>query len=491
MKKIKNKAFTLIELLAVIVVLAIILAVAVPRVISVVENSRKEALKISVESLVRGGKQIAKIEETSKTFTITNGAFVGESIPMTGTLPNSATIVIREDETVAIVAKTDKYCYIKDYDDEDMTLVDEEDCSLPTVAAKIYGVTFNNTTVGTRTDDAVGMTYTVNASTIDSSFDTAEIYSEMTEEIDSYGNVFIKIPRFYIKKTKSAGNIWTYKISKDQVDSEYYLPECFKNQTTGDILDYVLIGKYLATVNGTNMESKAGAAPKVYTNRRDFRTYAMNNGTGYQIIDIHAIDLIQVLFYVEFATLDSQSIMSGISYSWNAPVNGTTDSVTTASGSPLSNTDGKNPMKYRGIESLYGREWQLVDGINIKNHQVYVSNKPESYTGYYIDALDDYETIGYLTASNDYNYISELGYDPNHPYANYPISVGSEATSIYKDFFSIGKTNDYSSIAMYGGSYGFSETDIGINNWNFGSYQENMSASCCPTATSRLMKKAY
>ena len=78
----------------------------------------------------------------------------------------------------------------------------------------IYGTAFNNTVLGTKTDNAIGLNVNVKKVEIDSDFDTADIYKDIVEETDSYGNVFIKIPKFYIKKTKSDGNIWTYQISK-------------------------------------------------------------------------------------------------------------------------------------------------------------------------------------------------------------------------------------------------------------------------------------
>lgn len=57
-KKSKNKkGFTLVELLTVIVILAIILVIAVPRIQNVVEKAKKESLKITGELLIRGGKR--------------------------------------------------------------------------------------------------------------------------------------------------------------------------------------------------------------------------------------------------------------------------------------------------------------------------------------------------------------------------------------------------------------------------------------------------
>ena len=49
----KKKAFTLIELLAVIIVLAIIALVAIPLVLNAIEESRQGAAKASATSYVR------------------------------------------------------------------------------------------------------------------------------------------------------------------------------------------------------------------------------------------------------------------------------------------------------------------------------------------------------------------------------------------------------------------------------------------------------
>ena len=43
----KRNAFTLIELLAVIVILAVILVIAIPRILDVIETSKKDSFKNS------------------------------------------------------------------------------------------------------------------------------------------------------------------------------------------------------------------------------------------------------------------------------------------------------------------------------------------------------------------------------------------------------------------------------------------------------------
>ena len=480
----KNKGFTLIELLAVIVVLAIILIIAVPRVLRVIEDSDKESFRLTGENLLKGVKDKTLIDSmtgvSTKTYTIEDGAFVDESISMSGELPDSGTIIVKADGSVLMAVKNDKYCLKKRYEEDKVQLVEDPSCELP--VSKIYGVRFNNATVGTRTDDAEGLTYTVNTSTITSDFDTAEIYNEIEDYTDTDGNVYVKIPRFYIKKTKSEGNIWTYQISKDRQDIGYYLPESFRNHTNGDILDYVLIGKYNASLNNTKLESKSGTSPLVSQNINTFRTYAKNNGPSYQLIDIHAIDLIQVLFYVEFATLDSTSIMYGYA-NGNASVisSGTTNSVSTASGSPTSNTSGKYAMKYRGIENLWGNIWQIIDGINIKNNRVYISKNPTNYTSGVFTG--DYMSLGYINA-DVVNPPIEMGYDTNQPYANFPITVGTYTNSIYKDnYYRLSSENG---VSFFGGSWNIGISG-GVSCWYFG----YTPSSAISNLGSRLMKKAF
>jgi hypothetical protein len=179
------------------------------------------------------------------------------------------------------------------------------------------------------------------------------------------------------------------------------------------------------------------------------RNLAKANGTGYQQLDIHTVDLLQTLFTIEQATLNSQSkvmgyvngrykvtdlavvtesdtnrvilptatadlyevgqsISIGTTQGGNQifygrtiteitvydasnkalvfdgdPVTitagnmvyntgyktGFSSNIASSVGSIKSNSSGKHPFVWHGIESLYGDVWQFVDGININDNQ--------------------------------------------------------------------------------------------------------------------------
>ncbi|MDD4027839.1 MAG: prepilin-type N-terminal cleavage/methylation domain-containing protein, partial [Bacilli bacterium] len=366
-----KKGFTLIELLAVIVILAIILVIAVPKVISVIGNAKQSA--IDSEAGLIAGK--LKLERDVNAVDVT-----------TLSLSDLDEYEIDSSKYDSFLAEEVNGKIVVTISRDDLIGTNGIQDGEPVAA--IYGVRFENSSTGTRTDDAVGMTYSdpEASNIITSDFDTAEIYSEMTEETDSYGNVFIKIPKFYIKKQKLGAQTWTYQISKVKVDDDYYLPACFVDEATNTVLPYILVGKYLASLDGAAYLSSSLIRSISGVEQRtqsigELRNWAKNNGPGYQLIDIHVWDVLQTLFYVEFATLDSQSIMAGYTATTNIGylINGTADNIL-KTGSPVSNTTGTYAMKYRGIENLWGNRLQLTDGILMRNYQIYVSKDANTYT---------------------------------------------------------------------------------------------------------------
>lgn len=429
-------------------------------------------------------------------------------------------------------------------------------------SAAIYGASWAKVSSPTltRTDDAVGMVANagLDGSTPANNFDTAEIYGEITQNTDASGNVFVRIPKFYIEKTDGVGSK-TWRISKNNFGSAY-LPWCFWNFDTNTALDYIDVGKYAAGYDGVSkLTSKSGEYPLVNQNIVTFRTRAQANGAGYQQLDIHVMDVLQTLFYVEFATLNSQAIMAGLTageYSAShtatateasanrivlstanaalfdigqtigigtslggnqiasnrtvtsktvvdgsntalnfdgAAVNVTTgnivyslgwkngwsSAVAASSGSIGSNSSGRFPCMYRGIESPWGNVWQFVDGVNINDRQAWVCENAASYASNLFTS--PYQQLGYVNHNAD-GYQTAQGWDSGHPYAALPAAVGGSTTTYYSDYYyqSTGQR-----IARVGGywSYGAS---AGLSFWvlNFSSSSADVSVG------GRLLRKA-
>ncbi len=374
--------------------------------------------------------------------------------------------------------------------------------------AKIYGVSWGkiSSPILTRTDDAIGMVANagVDAQVVQNDFDDAEIYKWIKEVTDDYGNKFIRVPRFWIEKTDGVG-YKTWRISRLPFGNSY-LPACFVNAS------YIDIGKYDASLSADNkLQSKTGEFTLINKSLVNCRSYAMNNGANYYQLDIHIVDILRTLFFIEFATLNSQSIMKGSSNNpFNAShtatvaensvtrvivanataglfvigqtvglgttvggnqifsnriiqsievydalnkainVNGTifnvsigniiyslgwiagaTNSVVAKSGSLISNSNGLYPCKYRGIENFWGNIAQYLDGVNINSdYQSWICLTPANYNSNLF--VPPYEQLNYINSNID-GYIMAMGFDNNHPFAEFPTEIGGSSTTYYSD----------------------------------------------------------
>lgn len=245
--------------------------------------------------------------------------------------------------------------------------------------AKVYGVDNVGQSSPTllRTDDALGLTYTVGESEIKSDFDRCYPWSDMHEVTDDYGNVFIRIPKFYAKRTKNANG--TYKVQISGVRYSGFTTLFVDGR--GNEIDYIDVGKYEGSGSKDRVYSKSGQNVLVNITQDNFRLGCKAYGAGYQMYDFLIDLIIKDLFMIEFATTNSQSIMYGYCNGNTAAIaTGRCDGVKTPSGSEISNTDGKHAMVYRGIENLWGNTWTFVDGVSFDVEKMYVCKDPEYYS---------------------------------------------------------------------------------------------------------------
>ena len=357
-----------------------------------------------------------------------------------------------------------------------------------TVDDNIYGASWDGSAPGIlqRTDAAVGLKAGINGAQND--FDTRGPWGLMDKNVtDSYGNAFVRVPKFYIRKTQDKSKpLSTWQVSLVKQGADWYLPNCFYDFDNKKELAYVDVSRYEGSVSSDKLQSISGATPTTNQSITSLRSLAVANNTdgkkGYHLWDVHTLDALQVLFTIEFATLDSQSIMEGNDTGSSAISNGTTDNVKGSSGFAAS---GAAPMTYRGIENLYGNLAIWTDGLNITNLSLYSCDDATKYVS---DTFTDpYYMLNYsLLAYNSGNTnITSLGFDKDHPSIEAPTSYNSDNyNTYYHDYGYVNGSGNY--VVCTGGSWHWGAGFSGLWCW----YGYCSSADASSNIGSRLLKKA-
>lgn len=293
---------------------------------------------------------------------------------------------------------------------------------------KIYGVDLvglANPNALTRTDDAVGLNVTVGTSEITSDFDNCYPWSNIEEVTDDFGNVFVKIPKFYSKITKNADGTYKHQLSGTKHEG---FDTLFK--VGAKEIDYVMVGKYEGSGSSSIVWSKPGETPLVAITMDNFRNGCKAHGAGYQQYDFLIDLIIKELWLVEMATTNCQAKMYGYANGNSSKIStGKTDTVATPTGSPVSNTDGNHACKYRGIENLWGNIFKWCDGISFNGTSVYVCTVP---TGYSAGATTGhYEYYG-TCASSD-GFVKTVAPLAEGSLIQYVTAVGADESSYYCD----------------------------------------------------------
>lgn len=136
----KNKGFTLVELLAVIVILGIIMLIATPLIINVISDARKGVFKNSAYGLVKTGENEYMLnqlngETKNLIYEFSDGEIVnGQKFDFKGKPPKGGSIIIRWDGKVAMAIYDEKWCAIKNYENNEVDIIKykaDGSCKLP------------------------------------------------------------------------------------------------------------------------------------------------------------------------------------------------------------------------------------------------------------------------------------------------------------------------------------------------------------------------
>lgn len=209
--------------------------------------------------------------------------------------------------------------------------------------------------------------------------------------------VMVRVPRVYQRFVYDDGD-WYWLVSPEP-SSGFTLHPTFKQRGhSASPAEQIYVGSYDAHDAGSSkLGSKSGTTPLANQTMATFETRGNNIGTGWGVMNFNTLCLIQMLFYIEYASFDSQTKV-GPGYT-NAANTGPLASGGAAaferpSGTSVGTTDVQ-AVSWRGIENLWGNIWQWIPGYNTTD------------TSHRILKLDGTGTIADVLASGSYEEITD------------------------------------------------------------------------------------
>ena len=138
----KKKGFTLVELLAVIVILAVIALIAVPTILGVIDKAKRSSLQDSGYGLVEAANLYYAQYQNSKTvrFDIENNKITTEEenkLNYKGIIKNGA-VLINNKGQVTVCINDGKHAAYKNYQDSKVIVVDSKTCTVPENKYVVY-----------------------------------------------------------------------------------------------------------------------------------------------------------------------------------------------------------------------------------------------------------------------------------------------------------------------------------------------------------------
>ncbi len=330
----------------------------------------------------------------------------------------------------------------------------------------IYGVTWTNdaTTTMERTDDAVELSYAIQISdgSIASDFNDVFPWDE-TAVLTLEAGDFLRMPEMYFRiGTDDNGDINAVAVSKKPSgDGDWFKVAPF------------YYGIYGASANGSGLASLTGKTRLYNTSRGSFRTKAEATGSGYYQLDLYHKTVMTFLWWIEWATKKSDSIMPGkTSVSGASQCNtGGTDRVSTPSGF---NTTTKQ-MRYHYIEDFVGNYREWIDGVSgSTDDRIWVSGNHDDYAD--TNAPTTYKRLSYKTTGSSYC-IKAFGWDAENPFLCYFSKAnGSDYTQGFCDQgYSVNNQNtclvagvSWENGAPYFGLYSFHTTRADYTYYSIG-----------------------
>ena len=211
----------------------------------------------------------------------------------------------------------------------------------------------------------------------------------------------VRIPRVYHRFVYDDGD-WYWLVSPEPSSGFDLHPAFYQRGNSAAPTEQIYVGAYTAGANGGTTAANAAYNTLYATNwtglkltsksgvknltgltasgtMAQFETAGNAIGTGWGLMSFHTLNLLQLLFYTEYASFDSQSKVGlGRMNASNtaAAITGTylnqvgegagtnIQSLLAANGTYGSTTNDYHSVVWRGIENLWGNIWQWIPGYN-------------------------------------------------------------------------------------------------------------------------------
>ena len=260
----------------------------------------------------------------------------------------------------------------------------------------------------------------------------------------SDGDVMIAFPRRGLKIWKDSGYLYISMTDNPNDPNYDYYAHTYK----GSDCDMFYLGRYKGYYDGSKLRSLSGKTVTVSQTIDAFRTYARNNGTGYEQSAFFQLIYRQAMYMLKYLGQNAQSAigMGYVQASANASTGGT-NAHPMDYGTSASNVQ----CSLFGIEDFWGNVYEFLDGLySDASRQIYVSDGDYVTvgTGY---TLADAPTI----ASNLSGLMKDVSGTSMTGFI--PIAVNGSSSTYFCD----GAAIEASCFAMYGGYRG-DTTDAGV-----------------------------
>ena len=247
-------------------------------------------------------------------------------------------------------------------------------------------------------------------------------------------DTMVFIPEFWYKAEKDTNaSKWRWSISPSEKDGYAKHPGSGR-----------YIGRFHSSGSSAGVYSKADAMPLASTTRSDYRTYSHGKGTKWWMLDIATWSALQLLYLIEFADFDSQTVLELGQSSGDVVASGGTSGAVYHT---LKRSGESN--QYRWVEDPYSNGYIWIDGLVASSRVAYVGTDNARFSD---DTTYLTNTGITLPASA---YATGFGFSSAFPWALIPDTSGGSSDTYVTDYvFSNANHNDKRALSGGGRSGG-------------------------------------